>query len=152
MLAVQKSFLNLLMQAIKFLKKHQIKQHSTFIDKGESYFQNLEKQIIAVLPDQMVLASYRLSYKISKAGKNHTIGEDLYKQQLLTLFLLFWMIFSANTVQRRRKTISTHLKDEVIRKILLSSTFAMQLNESTDVANLAELLVYVRYAHGTFIE
>jgi hypothetical protein len=62
------------------------------------------------------------------------------------------MILSANTVQLRRKTISTHLEDEVIRKLLLSSTFAMQLDESTDVANMAELLVYVRYAHVTCIE
>jgi hypothetical protein len=48
--------------------------------------------------------------------------------------------------------MSTRLEDEVIRKLLLSSTFAMQLDESTDVANLVELLIYVRYAHGTFIE
>jgi hypothetical protein len=36
-------------------------------------------------------------------------------------------------------------------KSFASSTFALQLDESTDVANLAELLVYVRYAHGNFI-
>jgi hypothetical protein len=68
------------------LKKHQIKQHSTFIDKCESYSQKLvpeEEQVIDDLPDQMVLASYRLSYKIAKAGKNHTIGDDFMKTAII---------------------------------------------------------------------
>jgi zinc finger BED domain-containing protein 5/7/8/9 len=142
-----------------YLKRHQIKQHSTFLDKDESYFQKLvpeEEQIIADLPDQIVLASNRLSYKIAKAGKNHTIGDDLIKPAIIdavstvlddaTAKKFEAIALSATTVQRRIKTMSTHLEDEIIRKLLLSSTLAMQLDESTDVANLAELLVYVRYA------
>ena len=39
-----------------------------------------------------------------------------------------------------------NIKSKVISKINFSSIFALQLDETTDVSNLSELLVYIRYA------
>ena len=54
---------------------------------------------------------------------------------------------SNNTIQRRITEMSTDLKEQVITEVQGSKYgFAIQLVESTDVSNYAQLLVYVRYA------
>jgi hypothetical protein len=56
---------------------------------------------------------------------------------------------SATTVKRRIIIkISNYLKSETVRKLLQSPTFAMQLDESTDVENLAELFIYVHCVYN----
>ena len=41
--------------------------------------------------------------------------------------------------------MSDNIKSKVLSKIGSSPVFALQLNESTDISNLSQLLVYVRY-------
>jgi hypothetical protein len=59
---------------------------------------------------------------------------------------------SAPTVKRRIVSISSYIEEKVVKRLLSSPTFSMQLDESTDIANLAEFLVYVRYIHKNKIE
>ena len=44
--------------------------------------------------------------------------------------------------------MSDYIKSKVLSKIDSSPVSAFQLNESTDIFNLSELLVYVRYVAG----
>jgi hypothetical protein len=57
---------------------------------------------------------------------------------------------SGQTVKIRIVKLSKYLETEVIKKLNLSPTFSMQLDEST--VNLAELMVYVRFEHQEVIE
>ena len=53
---------------------------------------------------------------------------------------------SNNTVQRRIEEILVDILQQVISDICRSeSGFAIQLDESTDVTNCAQLLIFVRY-------
>ena len=53
---------------------------------------------------------------------------------------------SNNTVQRRIEKMSVDILQQVIRDICRSeSGFAIQLDESTDVTDYAQLLIFVRY-------
>ena len=53
---------------------------------------------------------------------------------------------SNNTIQRRVTKMSTDIKEQVITEVQGSKYgFAIQLVESTDMSNYAQLLVYVRY-------
>ena len=54
---------------------------------------------------------------------------------------------SNNTIQQRITEMSTDIKDQVITEVRGSKYgSAIQLDESTDVSNCAQLLVYVRCA------
>ncbi len=102
-------------------------------------------------------ASYRISYRLEKAGKAHTIAENLIK--LCAKDLVECMIdkkyvknidkvpLSNNSVSRRIHAMSNFCETELIRRVKLASTFSLQMDESTDVAGLAVLLVFVRYIH-----
>ncbi|KAM4565936.1 zinc finger BED domain-containing protein 5-like [Odontesthes bonariensis] len=52
---------------------------------------------------------------------------------------------SDNTVARRISDMALDVKDQVIDAIKESKVFALQIDESTDVASCAQVLVYVRY-------
>ena len=41
---------------------------------------------------------------------------------------------------------------QLLLRIQISELYALQLDESTDVAGLAQLLVYVRYVYGGVIK
>ena len=52
---------------------------------------------------------------------------------------------SNNTVQRRIQEMAIDIKEQVIEKINASPFFAIQLDESTDVAQCSQLMVFARY-------
>ena len=56
------------------------------------------------------------------------------------------IFLSNNAVQRRIEEMSVDVLQQVISGICRSeSRFAIQLDESTDVTNCAQLLIFVRY-------
>jgi hypothetical protein len=60
---------------------------------------------------------------------------------------------SAKTVKRRIVDMSDDIEEQTVERIKKSPYFAIQLDESTDVSNFAELLVFARYWHeNKFIE
>ena len=52
---------------------------------------------------------------------------------------------SNDTTKSRIHEMSENIKSKVISKINSSPVFALQLDETTDVSNLSQLLVYIRY-------
>jgi hypothetical protein len=52
---------------------------------------------------------------------------------------------SNNTVMRRTELMSKDIKEQLLTRIKYGPKFALQIDESTDVAGLPQLLVFVRY-------
>ena len=108
-------------------------------------------------------ASYRVAQRIAKLKKAHTIAEELVKPCALEMTELMCgkevmtklaqIPLSNNTILRRIGCVSDDIRELVCDKLRMSSAKAsMQLDESTDVANLSQLLVYVRYVSGNRVE
>ena len=101
-------------------------------------------------------ALYLVTLKIAKAKKPHTIAEELllpatkdivrvmlgaeYVNKVNTISL------SNNTISRRIHDMSADIMEQVIQEMKSAplGIFSIQLDESTDMANSSQLLVYVR--------
>jgi hypothetical protein len=68
------------------------------------------------------------------------IGEEAARNIQLELL-------SNNTIQRRILDCALNILDEFVQRVRLSESFTIQLDESTDVVNVAVLLVFVRYVY-----
>jgi hypothetical protein len=100
-------------------------------------------------------ASYRVSYRVAKTLEAHTIAENLIGLSIkdVTQYMLGEKAaknigivpFSNNTLSRRINDISSYVETTVVQRVKKSQYYAVQLAESTDVANLVILLVFVRY-------
>ncbi|XP_067939673.1 protein FAM200C-like [Watersipora subatra] len=107
---------------------------------------------------------YKVAYEIANQKKPHTIGEDLLKPCTLMTAKpilgkeaekkLAAVSLSNNTVQRRNCSMVNDIKDQVVQQIMLSpfGLFAIQLDESTDVASCSQLMMYARYVHNEEIK
>ena len=51
---------------------------------------------------------------------------------------------SNDTIKSPIHEMSENIKNKVISKIILSPVFALQLDETSDVSNLSQLLAYIR--------
>ena len=102
--------------------------------------------------------SYMVSYQVAMTGKPHTIVEDLIPPAAMDMAgtilgeeaqkTIQTMPSSNNTVSQRISDIAGDVLKELLLCIQASELYALQLDESTDVAGLAQLLVYVRYIYG----
>ena len=109
---------------------------------------------------QALEASYLVSLRIAQTSKLHKIGESLpAAKDIVTCLLgpnaakkLDVVPFSDNTVSRRIQDLASEVKKILIQRIQKSKFFAIQLDESTDVANFAQLMMYVRYEYEQAIE
>ncbi len=101
------------------------------------------------------LAFYKVSYRVAKEKAPHTIAERLILPAALDIVntvldekaseKLKLIPLSDNTVSRRIGDIAQNLKERLIVRLKTAKDFAIQLDESTDIASSATLLVYVRY-------
>jgi hypothetical protein len=64
---------------------------------------------------------------------------EKYGEALKTIHL------SNNIVMRHIESTSEDIKEHLLIRIKCSPKFALQIDDSTDVAGLAQLLVFVRY-------
>ena len=105
----------------------------------------------------IVTASYEIAFIVAKNKKPHTIAEELIVPAAKVLVKhvigdeavsnLNSVSLSNNTVQRRIIEMSADINEQVITEVQGSKYgFAIQLDETTDVSNCAQLLVFVRYA------
>ncbi|XP_048344945.1 protein ZBED8-like isoform X2 [Sphaerodactylus townsendi] len=105
-----------------------------------------------------VEASYLVALRIARAMKPHTITEDLLlpaAKDIVRVMIgdefvtkLSAISLSNDTVRRTIDDMSADILDQVIQEIKSAPLpiFSIQLlDESTDVANCSQLLVYVRY-------
>ena len=102
-------------------------------------------------------ASYTDALRIAQAKKPHTIAENLIFRCIKDIVRLMIgpeavnklspLSVSNNTVKRRIADMSEDILCQVIQEIKETPTglFSIQLDETTDVTNFAQLLVYVRY-------
>ncbi|XP_014389407.1 PREDICTED: LOW QUALITY PROTEIN: protein ZBED8-like [Myotis brandtii] len=149
------------------LKRHFDSKHSSFAGKDTNYFRSkadglkkarldtggkYHKQNVAA-----VEASYLVAPRMARAMKPHNFAEDLMLPAAKDIVRVmigdkFLMKLSAislsnDTVRRRIDDMSADIIDQVIQEIKSSPLpiFSIQLDESTDVANCSQLLVYMRY-------
>ncbi|XP_053170201.1 zinc finger BED domain-containing protein 5-like [Scomber japonicus] len=146
------------------LRRHiETKHHSLttkpreFFDRKLTELQSQKKatQTFATVNTKATEASYRVALRIAKAGKPHNIGETLLlpaAKDMCSVMMgeaaaakLDAIPMSDNTIQRRISDMAADVKEQVLDAIRDSPFFSIQLDESTDVANCAQLMVYVRF-------
>ena len=105
----------------------------------------------------IVTASYEIALLVAKNKKPHTIAEEFIMPEAKVLVKhvigdeavskLNSVSVSNNTMQLRITEMSTDIKEQVITEVQGSKHgFTIQLVESIDVSNYAQLLVLVHYA------
>lgn len=94
-----------------------------------------------------VEASYVVALRIAKAKKPHTIADDWRRAIPDHVKKLNPISLSNDTVARRIADMSSDILIQVVEEIKSAplGIFSVQLDESTDVVNCSQLLVYVRY-------
>ncbi|XP_063765987.1 zinc finger BED domain-containing protein 5-like [Eleginops maclovinus] len=125
------------------LKKHMTKAPSHFFATGENA--------------KATEASYRVFLLIAKTGKPHSIGANLVKPAAKVMANVLFgekasdeinrVPLSNDTVQRRITAMAENVKDQLITRLRQSQFFTLQLDESTDIVNEANLLCFVRYSY-----
>jgi len=152
------------------LSRHLITKHPEHEKKPVEFFTRCLKSCdvqsntlrkFTKLNDKCLEASLEVSYLIAKNKKPHTIGETLILPAALKMVEMIHgteyaeklksIPLSAKTVKNRIERIADDLKKQVIEKMLLCGKFAIQLDESTDVSNMSQLLVFTRFVFNTEI-
>jgi|UniRef100_A0A2S2QK75 hypothetical protein len=155
---------------LSLLLRHLETKHADYNNKECDFFKRLSRNN----ENTSILTSYiksankdnqnaiEASYRIAKCGKNHTIAEDLISPCIKdTVQCMFGeknvkkinsIPLSNNTISRRIQDISEDIELTVIDRINKSKIFAIQVDESTDVANFAVLLIIARYLNNNEIE
>ncbi|VVC24189.1 Hypothetical protein CINCED_3A016146 [Cinara cedri] len=127
------------------LERHLKTVHPNFSDRSREFFEVLH-------------TSYEISLLIAKSKKPHTIGETLIKPCLLkateeilgkeTAKQIQDIPLSNNTVYIGYGNISQDIEEQLICLIKKSHWFVLQCDESTDVAQCCQLLIFVRFLSG----
>jgi len=113
------------------------------------------------LTDDLLKASFEIALLIAKSKKPYTIGEDLILPAAIKICeiihgdkiatLLKSIPISNDTMKRRIDSIGYNIKSQLISRIKQSNFFAIQLDESTDITNCAQLMVFIRYQYSNQI-
>ncbi|XP_074042433.1 zinc finger BED domain-containing protein 5-like [Leptinotarsa decemlineata] len=138
------------------LRRHLETVHPESKDKNKEFFvQLLESQknmmhVTQTINKNATEASYLVSYRIAQAGEAHTIAENLIKPCVLDITKcmldeksakhLSTVPLSNDTISRRIHDLASYVKQELVTR-LQNTRFALQMDESTDVAGLAILVV-----------
>jgi len=155
------------------LKEHLENKHSNHVGTSVDAFKlkrvrydqkaTLSSYGFAAPGKPLLEASYKVSYMIAKAKKPHTIGETLVKPCVLEMAKivlgedavkqLSQVSLSNDTVRQRIKDMSQDITTQVVSEMKQSpAKISMQIDESTDVSNHSQLLVFVRYVHERCIK
>ncbi|XP_008178235.1 zinc finger BED domain-containing protein 5-like [Acyrthosiphon pisum] len=135
-----------------------------FIRKRDELLKSLNcmVQTTKTVNEKATEASYLVSYQITQRGEAYTIAESLIKpcaMEMVKCMLdeksakkISKIPLSNDTVANRINDLAADIQNELIFR-LKSCKFALQMDESTDVAGLAILIVIVRYQHeSTLLE
>ena len=109
--------------------------------------------------EQLLKASYELSFLFAKKSRPHTDGEQLLKPAIETYLRtvqgnsrahqeLDALNLSNDTVRRRLDGIATDIKIQLVR-ILRNTKFSLALDETTVCSCEALLLAYVRFQYNS---
>ena len=107
------------------------------------------------ISEKAQIASYKVSELIAQNIKAHTLGESLILppcKMIVKRMLgneaakeISKVPLSNDTVHRRILEMSTNIEKTVCSNKLQFSDFALQVDESTDNANKAQLLAFIRF-------
>ncbi len=142
------------------LKRHLETKHPTLKDKSLNCFyiklsgleqkkRNLSKH--TSVSNRFLDASYYISKRVAKVGKPHTIAEVLILPKISVrscseiIFQISDIPLSNDTVSRCISDVASDVKEQLLANIMQGQYYALQLDEATDVAGLAQMLTYVRY-------
>ncbi len=153
------------------LRRHLETKHVEVAGKSPEFFQRklqtfqAQKKIVedfVKLNGKATVASYRVALRIAKEGKAHTIGETLIPPRAKDLYSVMLgeaaaskidsVPLSDHTISRRISDMAQDVKEQVLDSIRHSPFFALQIDESTDVASCAQLLTYVWYVKNMDIQ
>ena len=154
------------------LQQHLDSCHSDLKGKSIEFFRRKESVLKAGKLDSkghfarqneaLVEASYRIALRISKTKKGHNIGENLIKPCLIEATKLVLgeeqskkmtsISLSNDTIRSRISEMSDDILQQVVASVKSSPMYSLQLDESTDVANCAQLLVFVRYLEADSVK
>ena len=154
------------------LERHLQTAHPGLVDKPKAFFETKKHTLKQVKLDdsgsfrqqssKVVEASYEISMLIAKSKKSHNIGETLIKPSILCAAQLILGKDSANklsqislsndTVHRRIRELSQDIKEQTLEQVRASPVFAIQCDESTDIAQCAQFLMYARFVSGNNIK
>ncbi|XP_045483145.1 zinc finger BED domain-containing protein 5-like [Harmonia axyridis] len=151
------------------LKRHLETIHPTMVAKSRDFFhrklQNLKKTKNvftqqASVPNNALLASFKVAYRVAKCKKPHTIAEELILPAAIDMVnimvgesagkLISKVPLSNNTISRRIHDIADDLNYQLIEK-MKSKDFGLQLDEATDSNSDAHLICYVRFLADNII-
>ncbi|CAH1975362.1 unnamed protein product [Acanthoscelides obtectus] len=155
------------------LERHLKQQHPTLVlNTKEFFFSSKAVSLTRMRLDksgsyhtgvsQHLKASCEIAFMIAKQKKPHTIGEELIKPYVLKATQIILgegaeqkmksISLSNNTIKRRIDEIAADIKSQIINKVKLSPFFAISCDESTDIVNCAQFIVYVSYIGGDIIQ
>ena len=154
-------------------KRHFERNHPNEINAHESYFQRLADNVkrqrmnktgqMQKKSADVVAASFEIGLLVTKQKQPHNIAESL---SLPGAKILVERVFgeqavaklnavslSDDTMRRRIEEMSDDIADQILAAIKeLKFQFAIQVDESTDITNYCQLLVYVRYAQANIMK
>lgn len=153
------------------LRRHFEGTHPDLHTKEIDFFKRKSTELVAsqhcmkthakTINENALKASFLVSYRVAKTGKAHTIAETLIKPCVRDIVscmldekavkLISSVPLSNNTVKRRVLDMSNDVKESLVSRIQHNS-FSLQIDESTDVAGLAILLAFVRYAYSGYFK
>jgi len=155
------------------LQRHLQTKHPGHQDKPSSFFQS-KKDSFKIMKiasrecfcqsttAEVVETSYEIAHMIAKEKKPHTIGETLIKPCMLKAASLVLgeasstklgkISLSDSSIKIRINELAKDIECQVLKKVHVSPFFAIQCDETTDVAQLSQLLVYVRFVGPSLIE
>lgn len=153
------------------LKRHLTKQHANLMDKQIEYFESLKRdwraqrgKIDSYTRSDLaaVEASFHVAYEIAKAKKPYSIGETLIEPCITKvietvlgpseLAKVKQISLSRRTIARRFEDMARDVDSQLSDQLQKYGKFALQFDESTDIANEAILIGFVRYAGGEKIQ
>ncbi len=145
------------------MQRHLETKHPSFIEKPIDFFRRKEKELQgqkhmiaqqAKITYNALEASYEVAYLIAQTKKPHKIGETLIKPAAVAMCRamhgekianeLMTVPLSNDTVARRVHDIAKDIKSQLIDRIN-GKKYALQVDESTDVSNSAQLLAFIKY-------
>jgi hypothetical protein len=148
------------------LMRHFNQKHGDLKSKSIEYFQQLksnikdqQKDLVSVTNtgSSTVRASFLISLRIAKCKKPFTIGENLIKPAMVDACRevlgdvaakkISTVSLSNDTVTRRIDSLSSDMETQLIERLKKTKTFALQIDESTDISNSAILTGFIRYVH-----
>ncbi|XP_071053624.1 zinc finger BED domain-containing protein 5-like [Onthophagus taurus] len=155
------------------LKRHLETNHANLCNKSVEYFKRKNDELKKktktfckyVLSDnaKSLEASFRISYRIAREGEAYTIAEKLIKPCIKDVISCKFgetyleevnsIPLSDTTIARRIEEMALFCENDLINRLKTSNhPFALQLDETTDVAGLAVLIVLVRYVFNSSVQ